>query len=379
MKVAIMMDSFKGNLTSMEAAAFVSEGVLRVFPEAEIHTLPVADGGEGTVDALTIPLGGRKELATVRDPLGREISAPFGVLPNGDAVLEMAAASGIGLLKPEEYAPLLTSSYGTGQLLAAALEKGCQRIFIGIGGSATNDGGAGMARALGVRFLDASGQELPEGGAALAQLHHIDISGLHPGLAKAEIIVACDVDNPLCGSEGASLVYGKQKGASLEEQVLLDSCLAHYADVLERDLAVSLRDQPGSGAAGGLGAGLLAFCGARLERGIDMVMDVIGAEQEFEWADIVITGEGRIDGQTVHGKVPSGVTTRAKKYEKPVFAIAGFAERDSVKVYTCGLDAVVSSMQGSMELDEAMQEAPMLIADAAERLFRVIRCFWRKN
>lgn len=374
MRIVIAPDSFKGSLTARQAAEAMAAGARRVFPDAELILVPMADGGEGTVQSLLDALGGDRRTVTVEDPLGRPVEASFGLLGEGDAaVLEMAAASGLTLVPEELRDPLRASTYGTGQLIRAALDAGARRILIGIGGSATNDGGAGMAEALGYRFLDAAGERLPRGGAALVRLARIDADGVDPRLERTEFVIACDVTNPLLGPNGASAVYGPQKGATPEMVAMLDEALACLAQRLEEDLGVSVRDLPGAGAAGGLGAGLVAFCRAELRRGVEMVIDAVGLRGFVARADLVLTGEGRLDGQTVHGKTPHGVAGVAKEAGLPVLAVGGGLGPGYRDVYAAGIDAVASIIPVPITLAEAVERAPDLLADATERLLRAYR------
>jgi len=388
-KIIIACDSFKGSCSAIDVTNYLEEGLLRVRPDLCTVKVPVADGGEGTVDALLTASGGERISVSVNDPLCRPITAAFGILPDGTAVLEMAAASGLPLLSKEERNPLIASTYGTGQLIRAALDRGCRKMILGIGGSATNDGGAGMAAALGARFFDADGGEIffggemassggtasvggavPTGGAALARLSRIDCSGLDPRLRECEITVACDVTNPLCGPSGASAVYGPQKGADPEMVKQLDQALAHYADILKRDLGQDVANCPGAGAAGGLGAALMAFCHAEIRRGIDSVLDAVGFESLLSDAQLVITGEGAIDRQTPFGKVPAGVAARAKAASThiAVIGVAGTLGAGYEKAYDCGIDHMMSIATGPLTLAECMTQAPQLLREAGERI-----------
>ena len=302
MRILIAPDKFKGSLSAREVAAHIATGIRRVMPEALIMEVPMADGGEGTVQSLIDATSGEKVSVTVTGPLGQPVEAFFGILGDGKtAVIEMASASGLALVPPEKRDPRVTTTRGTGELLLAAAARGCHKAIVGIGGSATNDGGAGMAQAVGVRLLDAKGEELPPGGAALVQLHTVDVSQLDARVVAMEIVVASDVTNPLCGPNGASAVYGPQKGATPAMVAELDAALAHYAEVIADQLGRSVRDLPGAGAAGGLGAGLLAFFPARMRRGVDIVIEVVGLREAMRSADLVITGEGGIDSQTAFG------------------------------------------------------------------------------
>lgn len=327
MRVLIAPQEFKGTLTAREAAEAIATGLRRALPGAELDLLPLADGGSGTVAALVEATNGRYVESAGHDPLGRPVRARWGVLgDNQTAVIEMAAASGLSLLRPEERDPRRASTFGTGELVRAALDAGCRHIVVAAGGSATNDGGAGAAQALGARLLDAEGRELPPGGGALARLDRIDVANIDTRLHESELIVATDVTNPLCGPDGASLVYGAQKGASEPIARELDAGLAHYALVIARDLGVDVADVPGAGAAGGLAAGLIAFCGARVLSGFDVVAESAGLRERIERADAAVTGEGRLDRQTAFGKTAAGVARMARAAGKPVIALVGSAE-----------------------------------------------------
>ncbi len=354
-------------------AQAIAKGVKRVVADAETIMVPMADGGEGTVEALTYGSHGQIIATEVTGPLGEKVTAKWGIL--GDrvsAVVEMAAASGITLVPLEKLNPLVATTYGTGELIQAALNAGCRRLIIGIGGSATNDGGAGMVQALGVKLLDEGGKQLPWGGAALVKLSRIDISGLDGRLAECEVITASDVTNPLCGEQGASRVYGPQKGATEEMCQQLDEALANYAKVIERDLGIDVMGIPGAGAAGGLGAGLIAFLGAKLIPGIEIVSEVAGLTDYLKEASLVFTGEGRIDTQTLFGKTVAGVAAKAKAFNVPVVALAGEVDGDSKEFSQHGIDAALSIAPGPISLRKSMASAEKLIADAAERALRLI-------
>jgi len=372
MKIIIATDSWKGSLSSIEAAGLIEKGAGAVFTDAEYLKIPIADGGEGTVEALVGGLGGEIIRLTAEDPLGRPVKAFYGAIED-KAVLEMAAASGLPLLQEAEKNPLRTSTFGTGELILSALEAGFTDITIGIGGSATNDGGAGMARALGYRFLDRDGRELPPGGGALGEIASIEDSSVSPLVQKAEIHVACDVDNPLLGRQGASAVYGPQKGADPAAVKLLDSALTRFADVVEEWKGEPMRDIPGAGAAGGLGFGLVAFCGAEMKSGIDTVLDLVNFEEKLMGADLVITGEGRIDGQSLRGKVPVGVAARAAPGGVPVLAVVGSIGEGASEVYRYGIDSIMNTMDRPMLLEEAIARAEETLEDAAERACRMIQ------
>ncbi len=354
-------------------AQAIAKGIKRVVADAETIMVPMADGGEGTVEALTYGSRGRIVATEVTGPLGEKVTAQWGILGDSvSAVIEMAAASGITLVPPERLNPLVATTYGTGELIRAALHAGCRKLIIGIGGSATNDGGAGMAQALGARFLDEKGKELPWGGAALARLSRIDISGLDGRLAGCEVVTANDVNNPLCGEQGAARVYGPQKGATEEMCQQLDEALANYAKVIKRDLGIDVIDIPGAGAAGGLGAGLITFLGSKLVPGIEIVSEVVGLSDYLKEASLVFTGEGRIDAQTLFGKAVAGVAAKAKVLHIPVVALAGEVDGDSKEFSEHGIDAALSIAPGPISLGESMTNAEQLIADTAERALRLI-------
>lgn len=374
MTILLAPNAFKGCLTAPQVCDALAEGIRRVLSDADIIKVPVADGGDGTVESLVNATGGQLFYQEVTDPLGGRVTARFGIMGDGEtAVIEMAEASGLRLVPEEKRSPLITTTYGTGELIRAALEKGCRKLIIGIGGSATNDGGAGMAQALGAKLLDADGNELPFGGAALARLARIDASSLIPRPASLAVTVACDVENPLCGDQGASAVYGPQKGATPEMVKQLDAALCHYAAILQRDLGKDVANVPGAGAAGGLGAGLMAFLDARLERGVDIVLRAVNMRERVRHAHLVFTGEGAMDRSSVYGKAPVGVARVAKEFGVPVVAVVGAAGAGYEKVYKHGIDAVVPIPLRPMTLEEAMRDAHRLIADAAERVMRLIR------
>ncbi|MDA1258608.1 MAG: glycerate kinase [Chloroflexi bacterium] len=373
MKIVIAPQGFKGSLTALEVARSIEIGIKRVLPDAETVLSPVADGGDGTLQTLVDSSGGRVETATVTDPIGRPIEAQWGAMGDGEtAVIEMARASGLALLRDEERDPLLATTYGTGELFKAALDAGFRRFIVGIGGSATNDGGAGLAQALGISLLDAEGNELRRGGAALAKIDRVDMSNFDERLWGAEVTVACDVNNPLCGVDGASAVFGPQKGATAEAIEQLDAALNHFAAVLERDLGVSVGLRPGAGAAGGLGAGLMAFLNARLAAGVDIVLDAVRLDDDLPGADLVITGEGQIDHSTIFNKSPVGVAERAKKLGIPVIAIAGGLGDGYRETHAKGIDAAFPLVSGPMSLDDAMADTTNLLAGVAEEIMRTV-------
>jgi len=370
-RVVIAPQSFKGSADAVAVASAIARGIRRVWPRAQCVELPLADGGEGTALALVRATRGEMRQARVHDPLGREIDAQWGVLGDGTtAVLEMAAASGLPLLQEEERDPRVTSTRGTGELILAAAASGAQRIVIGIGGSATNDGGAGMARAFGYRFFDAAGQDLPEGGVALAGLARIE-GQTDPRLVRPAIDVACDVRNPLLGPEGATAVYGPQKGATPEIQRQLEAALTRYADVVEAFVGRDVRSVPGAGAAGGLGAGLIAFLDARLVSGSALVLDAVSFDKRLVGADLVVTGEGRIDGQSVYGKLTHAVTIAAKRRGVPVVAVAGILGPGQQTMRDAGVEAIETlAGETQADRDRAMRDPLPRIEDAAERLAR---------
>ncbi|ADY57357.1 glycerate kinase [Syntrophobotulus glycolicus DSM 8271] len=374
MKVLIASDSFKGSLSSLEVGQAITGGIKNVIPEAAVRIIPIADGGEGTVEAMVIACEGEYLTYTVTGPLGDPVQAKIGIIQGGIAVMEMAAASGLPLVPKEKRNPLITTTRGTGELIkyALALDRGIRRILIGIGGSATNDGGTGMARALGIRFLDQNERELPEGGGSLLSLHRIDFSGADQRIRDLEITVMCDVDNPLCGPRGASAVYGPQKGATPEMVVHLDSCLGHLAEVIKRQNGTEIKDVPGAGAAGGLGGGLMAFTGAVLKSGTEAILETIEFDRMAEEADLIITGEGRMDAQSAFGKVPMGVASRGQKQGKPVIAIVGSVGEGAEDLYQYGLNAIIPIVNRPMSLDEAMAEGRELTVRAAEMAIRLM-------
>lgn len=375
MKIVIAPQGFKGNLTALQVAQAIENGIKRVAPSAMTTIKPMADGGEGTVQALVDATGGKMMATEVTDPLGGRVNAHWGILSDETtAVIEMASASGLPLVPPGKRNPLVTTTYGTGELVRAALDHSCRKLIIGIGGSATNDGGAGMAQALGAIFLDTEGEGLPFGGAALARLAHIDVSSLDPRLTAFDVTLASDVNNPLCGPHGASAIYGPQKGATPEMVKQLDAALAHYADVIQKDLGIDFRDVPGAGAAGGLGLGLMVFLKAKMIPGIDVVIKATNLVDDLKDADLVFTAEGRIDRQSAMGKVPTGVALKAKEFGIPVIALAGEVADDCRVVYEQGIDAVLSIAPGPISLEQSMAEAEKLITDTAENAMRLCMC-----
>ncbi len=371
MRVVIAPDKFKGSLSAEQAALAMARGVRAAVSGASIDCVPMADGGEGTVEALVAATGGSVREARVSGPRGESLSARIGLLGDAHtAVIEMAAASGLVLVAREHRDPLVTSTRGTGELLLAAIGAGARRVIVGIGGSATNDGGAGLGQALGYRLLDDRGRDLNPGGGDLGRLARIDPSGRRHELDGVDVAVACDVTNPLCGPDGASAVYGPQKGASPEMVAALDRNLAHFASIVERDLGVAIRDVPGSGAAGGLGGGLIAFAAGELSPGIDLVIKAVDLESRLKNADLCVTGEGAIDGQSAFGKTAVGVARLARSLHCPVLALAGSIGPGSRAVLDHGINAYFSICPGPIELEEAIARACELLEQATEQAVR---------
>lgn len=380
MKIVIAPDSFKESMTALEAANAIEKGFKKVLPDANYLKIPMADGGEGTVQSLVDATDGKIISKMVTGPLGSPVEAFYGISGDGQtAVIEMAAASGLHLVPKEKRNPLITTTKGTGELMLAAANRGVKNMIIGLGGSATNDGGAGMAQALGANLLDSEGNQVGFGGAALDKVHTIDLTNLDPGLKDITIEAACDVDNPLTGERGASAIFGPQKGATPEMVVELDQNLAHFARVLKSELGKSVNQIPGSGAAGGLGAGLLAFLGAELNRGVDIVIEAVQLEKQMDQATLVITGEGKIDTQTIYGKTPIGVAKTAKKYNIPVIGIAGVIGDNCDIVYEHGIDALFSIVPGSVPLEDVMANAERYTEKQAENIARLVNIFGYKK
>lgn len=373
MKIVLAPDSFKESMTAKEACEAIEKGLRKVMDNLECIHVPMADGGEGTTQSLVDATGGKFYTVEVTGPLGERKEAIFGIL--GDektAILEMAEASGLEILPREKRDATITTTYGTGELIKVALDKGVETILIGIGGSATNDGGAGMVQALGGKLLDRVGNEIGFGGGELAKLEKIDISNLDKRLKDVKIIVACDVQNPLTGPTGASHVFGRQKGANEEQREQLDRNLKHYAEIIRRDLGKDVETIPGAGAAGGLGAGLMAFLSAELRKGIDIVIEYSKLEDKIQGADYVITGEGSIDGQTRFGKTPYGVAKVAKKYDIPVIALAGNVGKDIDVLYDYGFTAIFSILPRVETLEKAINNGKKNIQYISENLGRVL-------
>ena len=374
MKVTIAIDSFKGSLSTLEAGGAIAEGILRADPSARIAVCPIADGGEGTAEAITAANGGKFCTVTVSDPLSRPIPASYGIIEaRKTAVIEMAAAAGLPLLRKEEHDPMQTTTYGVGEMIAAAIDKGCRRFIIGIGGSATNDGGVGMLQALGFEFLDAEGRAIPRGTRGLEDLASIDCNHANPALGECSFLVACDVDNPLCGARGCSAIYAPQKGADAHTVEVSDRLLARYANLTRTVLPNADPDHPGAGAAGGMGFALLSYLGATLQSGIELVMNETGLEREIADADLIITGEGRLDAQSCMGKAPVGVAQLAKRHHKPVIALAGCVTEGARACNEHGIDAYFAIMQAPCTLAEAMEaeRAKQNLTNTAEQAFRL--------
>ncbi len=362
MKIVVAPDSFKGSLTAVEVSDAIGQGVREIFPEAEIVKIPMADGGDGTVRCLVNVTGGKILREKVTDPLGDEVWASYGIL--GDkktAVIEMAEASGLTLVPENKRNPLITTTYGTGQLIKAALDQGCRKMIIGIGGSATNDGGAGMVQALGAKLLDKDREEIGFGGGELKKVFRIDTKYLDNRLSETKVLIASDVSNSLCGPKGAARIYGPQKGATPEVIEELDESLAYFAEIIKRDLHKDIKDIPGAGAAGGLGVSLMAFLDAELRPGIEIMIEIVKLEQAIKDADLVITGEGKIDSQTIYGKAPIGVAKIAKKYNVPVIAVAAIISDDADIVHQHGIDNLIKVSEPPMSLTEPKSKKVWLI------------------
>ncbi|WP_054956851.1 glycerate kinase family protein [Paenibacillus dakarensis] len=374
MVIVLAPDSFKESMTAKEVCEAMEKGIRKGNPDISCIHVPMADGGEGTMQSLVDATGGRVHTLKVRGPLGNEVEASYGISGDGvTGILEMASASGIHLVAPVHRNPLITTTYGTGELIRACLNHGVRKLLIGIGGSATNDGGAGMVQALGGKLLDADGNELPGGGGALGRLASIDLTHFDPRLRDVEVEVACDVTNPLCGPQGASHVFGPQKGATPDMIQQLDDNLRHYANVIQRQLNQDIVDVPGAGAAGGLGGGLMIFLGGVLKKGIDMVIDYTGLEEKVQQADMVWTGEGGMDFQTQYGKTPLGVAMVAKKYDKPVVALAGRIGDQIEVLYDKGIDSIFGIMPCAATLAEALAHGPENVERTSENVIRLLR------
>ena len=375
MKVVIAIDSLKGSLSSMEAGTAIKDGILAAKPDAEVIVKPLADGGEGTTDALIEGMNGERIDLTVTGPMHTPVDAYYGYLKDTNtAVMEMASAAGITLVPDSEKNPLLATSYGVGEMINDAIQRGCRNFIIGIGGSVTNDGGIGMLKALGIRFLDENGEDAGEGGQALAKVARIDVSGMNPLLKECHIQIACDVNNPLCGENGSTYVYGPQKGVTEDMKKTLDEAMAHFARVTSETLENDYMNTPGAGAAGGLGYAFLAYTGAALTPGIELILDAVGLEEELSGADVVVTGEGRLDFQTAMGKAPVGVARLAKKYNAKVIAFAGSVTKEATACNKEGIDAFFPILRSVCTLAEAMDPvaARNNMTATVEQVFRLL-------
>ena len=374
MKIVVAPGSFKGSLTAFQVSDAIEKGFRRIFPASKIVKIPMADGGDGTLECLVKGTNGKRINKTVTGPIGKNVKAQYGVLGNKKTVIiESASASGLKLLNPEEYNPMLTTTYGTGELIKSALDKVYRKLIIGVGGSATNDAGAGIAQALGVKLLDSSGKNIPFGGQGLKKLDKIDISGIDERIAESEIVVASDVSNPLTGVNGAANVYGRQKGAASEMIKKLDSYLEHFARIVKNDLGKNIEKIPGAGSGGGMGAGLMVFLNAELRTGAEVVAEKLKLSKHMKDADLVVTGEGRVDAQTTYGKTPIGVMRTAKKFGIPVLVIAGQIGNGAEKLYKQGIDAMLSTAQGPISLEGSISNAENLIVSASESAARMLR------
>lgn len=378
MNVLIAIDSFKGSMTSLEAGNAAAKGVLAACPDAKIKVMPIADGGEGTMDALTAGMGGRIVETVVTGPTGEKLTAKYGMLDNGTAVIEMAQAAGLPLVPRELRNPMHTTTYGVGEQIADAIKKGCRRFIVGIGGSATNDCGTGMLRALGYEITDKDGNDIPFGAEGCLKAAKIGTEKVLPELSECSFLVACDVDNPLCGSRGASAVYGPQKGADPEMVKVMDGALDSFAKLAKTVNPEADPDIPGSGAAGGMGFAFRTFLSAELKSGIGIVLEETGIDREAEWADLVITGEGRLDGQTANGKAPAGVAAAAKKYNKPVLAFSGCLGKEAEKVNSCGIDAFFPILREVVTLEKAM-ESGYAAGNMQKTVEQAVRLFQIRN
>ncbi len=375
MKALIAIDSFKGSLSSLLAGNAAAEGIKRVYNDAETIVLPIADGGEGTVDALVKGLSGEKRQIIATDPLGRKIPCEYGIIGKNTAVIEMSSAAGITLISDEERNPLNTTTFGVGEIIIDAIRVGCRNFVIGIGGSATNDGGIGMLQALGFGILDKNGNQVPFGAKGLELIDKISCENVLPELSECVFKIACDVTNPLCGEKGCSAVFGPQKGADREIVKKMDAWLSGYADIVKKVFENSDKDALGAGAAGGMGFAFMSFLNAKLESGISLILNLIKIEDYIKKTDVVITGEGRLDSQTVMGKAPIGIANIAKKYSKPVFAFAGCITNETRVCNNNGIDAYFQIVKGACSLEEAMdiENAKLNMADTVEQVFRLVK------
>lgn len=375
MNVMILIDSFKGSMTSMEAGNAAKDGILRVHPDANVTVRPLADGGEGTTDALIEGLGGEKIELSVTGPMGTPVNAYYGVLADKTtAVMEMAQAAGITLVDADKKNPGVATTYGVGEMIKDAIERGCRKFIIGIGGSATNDGGIGMLKALGVKFLTKDGEDAGEGADALGKIHFVSLEHLMPELKECDFQIACDVNNPLCGETGATYIYGKQKGVTEDRMPLVDADMKHYAKITAERIGEDYSEKEGAGAAGGLGFAFVSYLSAKLVPGIELILDVINFREDVKGADIVITGEGRLDLQTAMGKAPVGVAKEAKKHGCKVLAFAGSVTKEAVACNENGIDAFFPIVRGVCTLKEAMdnETARANLSDTVEQVFRLL-------
>lgn len=373
MKVLVAPDKFKGSLSAKQVASAIKKGIVRAMPNAVVEVCPMADGGEGMVEALLESLDGKRKEVVVTGPMGEKVNkAGYGILPGSIAAIEMSSAAGLWMVPEGKRNPMLATTYGVGELIRDALAEGVKKIILGIGGSATNDGGTGMAKALGVRFISDHGEELGYGGQILARIRKIDMRGLDAGMRNVEILAACDVTNPLYGENGAAYVYAPQKGANSKMIRELDDGLRNFAWVIKNDLGMDVADIPGAGAAGGIGAGLVAFLGARLIPGVEIVAETVGLREKMRGADVVVTAEGKIDGQTLSGKTPFGVARIAKEMGIPVIAFAGSVKEDAHSFHDNGIVAMFSISDGPISLDESMKKAEELLERSAEEVFRLM-------
>ncbi len=371
MKIVVAPDKFKGTASAQAVAQAIADGISTVLPEAEVVLIPMADGGEGTMDVMLAAVGGQVHEVVATDPLGRPVKAQFGVLADGTAVIEMAKASGFELVPPELRDPTVTTTYGTGELIEAALDYECRRFVIGIGGSATCDAGIGAAQALGIRIIKKDGSEVGFGGRELVTISRIDASSIDPRVRHAQVLVAGDVKNPLFGPDGAAHMFAPQKGASPEQVFLLEQGLLHFADVVRRDLGVDVSGLPGGGAAGGLGAGLVAFFGATIRPGVELVMEAVGLRDEMQGADLIITGEGQVDAQSMYGKVPAGVAALARGIKTIV--IAGKLGHGCEQLHDVGVSEMYALETIAGSLDEAIKKPLFFLKEAAARIATQLR------
>ncbi len=373
MKVVIATDSFKGSLSTIQAGNAISEGIKRVFSDVETSVHPIADGGEGTVEAMSTIAGSKKQSVKVCGPLNQKVDAEYVIIEN-TAVIEMSAAAGITLIKKEKLNPLDTTTYGVGEIICDAINKGCRNFIIGIGGSATNDGGIGMLTALGFEFTDIGGKPIPQGAKGLEKMYNINTGNAMAELKECNFRIACDVTNPLCGEKGCSAIYGPQKGATPKMVEDMDKWMSKYADLTKSINPDADQNTPGAGAAGGMGFAFLSYLNGKLQPGIELITEETNLEEHIKYADVVITGEGRLDGQSVMGKVPVGVAKLAKKYEKPVIAFAGCVTEDAKNLNNYGIDAFFPIIKGVCSLDEAMntQNACANLSDTTEQVFRIL-------